>query len=79
MILVGLVAAFIASKTVNRTDEGYFLDAVLGSTGALAASALFNLFGKEGVTGFNVASLVLAAVGAAVLLVLYHSVYLSTR
>jgi uncharacterized membrane protein YeaQ/YmgE (transglycosylase-associated protein family) len=73
-ILVGLPAGFIASKLVNKTGEGFFLDIVLGIAGALVGGFLFSLFGAPGVTGLNVYSLLVAVVGAVLFLVAYHAI-----
>lgn len=73
-IILGLVAGFIASKIVNRTGEGFVLDILLGIVGAVAGGWLFGLFGMHGVTGLNIYSLVVAVCGAAVLLVIYHTI-----
>jgi uncharacterized membrane protein YeaQ/YmgE (transglycosylase-associated protein family) len=72
-IVLGLVAGFIASKLVNKSGEGMLLDIVLGIVGAVVGGWLFNVFGMAGVTGLNVYSLVVAVIGAAVFLVLYHA------
>ena len=56
-IVLGVVAGFIGSKTVNKTGEGLVLDLVLGVVGALVGGFLFNTFGHEGVTGLNIYSL----------------------
>lgn len=71
-VVLGLIAGFIASKIVNRTGEGMLLDIGLGIVGALVGGWLFHTFGMPGVTGLNIYSLVVAVIGAAVLLVLYH-------
>jgi uncharacterized membrane protein YeaQ/YmgE (transglycosylase-associated protein family) len=71
-VILGLVAGFIASKLVNHTGEGVFLDIILGVVGAVAGGWLFNAFGMPGVTGLNIYSLIVAVVGAAVLLGIYH-------
>jgi uncharacterized membrane protein YeaQ/YmgE (transglycosylase-associated protein family) len=71
-IVLGLVAGFIGSKIVNKTGEGILLDIVLGIVGAVAGGWLFNTFGAAGVTGLNLYSLLVAVVGAVLLLVLYH-------
>lgn len=73
-ILLGLVGGFIASKIVNRTGEGFVLDIFLGIVGAVTGGWLFKLFGMHGVTGLNIYSLVVAICGAAVLLVVYHTI-----
>jgi uncharacterized membrane protein YeaQ/YmgE (transglycosylase-associated protein family) len=73
-IVLGLVAGFIGSKIVNKTGEGILLDIVLGIVGAVAGGWLFNTFGAAGVTGLNLYSLLVAVVGAVLLLVVYHAI-----
>jgi uncharacterized membrane protein YeaQ/YmgE (transglycosylase-associated protein family) len=73
-IVLGLIAGFIGSKIVNKTGEGVLLDIVLGIVGAVVGGWLFNTFGAPGVTGLNLYSLLVAVVGAVVLLVVYHAV-----
>jgi len=73
-IVLGLIAGFIGSKIVNRTGEGLLLDIVLGVVGAVVGGFLFNQFGAAGVTGLNLYSLLVAVVGAVVVLFLYHLV-----
>lgn len=73
-IILGLIAGFIASKIVNKKGEGLLLDIVLGIVGALVGGWLFHAFGAAGVTGLNLYSLLVAVVGAIVLLVIYHAI-----
>jgi uncharacterized membrane protein YeaQ/YmgE (transglycosylase-associated protein family) len=73
-IVLGLISGFIASKIVNRAGEGFFLDIMLGIVGAIVGGWLFAMFGGQGVTGFNIYSMVVAVIGAIVVLVLYHAV-----
>ena len=73
-IVLGLIAGFIASKIVNKRGEGLMLDIVLGVVGAVVGGWLFAFFGAEGVTGLNIYSMVVAVIGAIVVLVLYHAV-----
>jgi uncharacterized membrane protein YeaQ/YmgE (transglycosylase-associated protein family) len=73
-IILGVIAGFIGSKIVNRTGQGFILDMVLGIVGAIVGGALFNFFGKAGVTGLNLYSLIVAIIGSIVVLVLYHMV-----
>jgi uncharacterized membrane protein YeaQ/YmgE (transglycosylase-associated protein family) len=72
-IVLGLIAGFIASKIVNKTAEGMLMDIVLGVVGAVLGGWLFNTFGMPGVTGLNLSSLLVAVIGAAVLLIVYHA------
>lgn len=73
-IILGLIAGFIGSKIVNKRGEGLVLDLVLGIVGAIAGGWLFNTFGASGVTGLNLYSLMVAVVGAIVVLVVYHAI-----
>jgi uncharacterized membrane protein YeaQ/YmgE (transglycosylase-associated protein family) len=73
-IILGLIAGFIASKLVNHQGEGITLDIVLGIVGAIVGGWLFSFFGAAGVTGFNLYSMVVAVIGAVVVLVIYHAV-----
>ena len=74
-IILGLISGFIASKIVNRTGEGFFLDIVLGIVGAIVGGFIFTTVGATGVTGFNLYSMFVAVVGAIVVLVLYHALF----
>jgi uncharacterized membrane protein YeaQ/YmgE (transglycosylase-associated protein family) len=73
-IILGLIAGFIGSKLVNRRGEGIILDVLLGVVGAIAGGWLFNRFGAAGVTGLNLYSLLVAVVGAVVVLLIYHAI-----
>ena len=73
-IVLGLIAGFIASKIVNRRGEGVLLDVALGVFGAVIGGWIFRAMGTAGATGFNLWSLVVAVVGAVVLLLIGHAV-----
>jgi len=47
---------------------------VLGVVGAFVGGWLFTLVGANGVTGLNLYSLVVAVVGAIVVLVVFHAI-----
>ena len=71
-VVLGLVAGFIASKLVSRSGGSLVVDLVLGIIGAVVGGFLFNQLGSAGVTGFNLYSLLVATVGAVVVLLIYH-------
>lgn len=73
-IVLGLVAGFIASKIVNRSGSGILLDLILGVVGAFVGGLLFDVIGARGVTGFNLWSLIVAVIGAVVVLGVYHAI-----
>jgi uncharacterized membrane protein YeaQ/YmgE (transglycosylase-associated protein family) len=72
--VLGLIAGFIASKIVNKTGAGFFLDIVLGIVGALVGGFIFTELGASGVTGFNVYSMIVAIIGAVIVLLIYHAI-----
>jgi uncharacterized membrane protein YeaQ/YmgE (transglycosylase-associated protein family) len=73
-IVLGLIAGFTASKIVNKRGGGIVFDIFLGIIGALVGGFLFSQLGAVGVTGFNLWSMIVAIVGAAIILLLYHAV-----
>lgn len=77
-IILGLVAGFIASKVVNKSGEGVLLDIALGVVGAVVGGFVFQTFGMAGVTGLNLYSILVAAVGAIVFLLVYHLIFRET-
>ncbi len=74
-IVLGLIAGFIASKIVNRAGEGFIMDIILGIVGAVVGGFIFQQFGAAGVTGFNLYSMIVAIIGAVILLVIYHAIF----
>jgi uncharacterized membrane protein YeaQ/YmgE (transglycosylase-associated protein family) len=72
-IVLGLISGFIASKIVNKSGEGILLDIVLGIVGAVVGGWLFTTFGMAPVTGVNIYSMIVAIVGAIIVLVVYHA------
>ena len=77
-ILLGLALGLIASKVVRTTGEGIVVDILLGIVGAVIGGWLSNLFGGTGVSGFNIDSVYsagIAAIGAIILLALYHAFF----
>lgn len=73
-IVLGLIAGFIGSKIVNKSGEGLLLDIGLGIVGAVVGGFLFSLVGAAPVTGLNIYSLIVAVIGAIVVLWIYHAV-----
>ncbi len=73
-IVLGLIAGFIASRIVEGAGEGFVVDILLGIVGAVVGGFLFHRFGHVGVTGFNLYSMMVATVGAIIVLWLYHAI-----
>jgi uncharacterized membrane protein YeaQ/YmgE (transglycosylase-associated protein family) len=74
-IVLGLIAGFIASKIVNKQGSGIILDIILGIVGAIVGGFIFTQFGAAPVTGFNIYSMLVAIIGAIVVLWLYHIIF----
>lgn len=72
-VVLGLIAGFISSKIMNGQGEGSILDIVLGVVGAVVGGFLFNLVGATGIDGFSIWSLLVATVGAMVVLGVKHA------
>jgi len=68
-IIFGALAGWIASMIVGTNEEqGVIGNIVVGVAGALVGGFLVTLLGGSGVNGFNFYSLVVAVIGAIVLL-----------
>jgi len=70
-IILGAIAGWIASMIMGKNAQmGALANIVVGIVGALLGGFIMNAFGAQGVTGFNLPSLLVAVMGAAVLLFL---------
>ena len=68
-IVLGAVAGWIADM-IMKSDHGVIEDIILGVVGAFVGGFILNFLGQSGVTGFNIYSLIVAVVGAVVLIFL---------
>jgi len=73
-LVVGLIAGFIGSKIVNKSGEGLIRDIILGIVGALVGGYIFQALGYAGVSGINLYSILVAVIGAVILLVAFHAI-----
>lgn len=71
-IVLGALAGWIAGAIMG-TSKGLVTNIVVGIVGAFLGGWLFQQFGSAGVTGFNFYSLLVAVVGAIVLLVIVRA------
>jgi uncharacterized membrane protein YeaQ/YmgE (transglycosylase-associated protein family) len=78
-VILGLIAGFIGSKLVNRTGQGVILDIVLGIVGAVVGGYVSTLLGMGGVSGLNLYSILIAVVGAVIVLYVYRLVTGTSR
>jgi uncharacterized membrane protein YeaQ/YmgE (transglycosylase-associated protein family) len=74
-IILGAIAGWLASLVMKTNrQQGTLLDIVVGIIGAVIGGFLFEALGRTGVTGFNLYSLLVAFVGAVVLLAIVKAV-----
>lgn len=73
-VILGLLAGWIASKMVYGSGSGLVMNLVLGVVGAFVGGLLVGLLGGSGVTGFNIWSLIVAVLGAVVVLWIYNTI-----
>jgi uncharacterized membrane protein YeaQ/YmgE (transglycosylase-associated protein family) len=68
-IVLGGLAGWLAS-IIMKTDrqQGLLMNIVLGVIGAIVGGFIMNLLGAPGVTGFNAYSLIVAVIGAVILI-----------
>lgn len=68
-LIVGGLAGWIASKIMNTDHSmGLIANIIVGVIGAFVGGFIVGIFGGSGVTGFNVWSILVAILGAVVLL-----------
>ena len=72
-IILGLIAGFIASRIYEGSGQGAVIDIVLGIIGALVGGFIFRVLGGVGITGLNLWSLLVAIIGAVVVLFVWHT------
>ena len=66
-IIVGGIAGWLASRFMS-SRLGLVTDIVVGIVGAFIGGFLMNSVGAQGVTGFDLWSVIVASIGAVVLL-----------
>jgi len=75
-IVLGGIAGWLASIIMKRNDRmGCITNIVAGILGAIVGGWVFTLFGGQGVTGFNLPSLLVALVGAIIVLAIVNLIF----
>jgi uncharacterized membrane protein YeaQ/YmgE (transglycosylase-associated protein family) len=74
-IVVGLIAGVLAKLIMPGDDPGGIIVTILiGIVGAFVGGFVVNLLGGAGVSGFNIWSILVATLGAIILLAIYRLV-----
>jgi uncharacterized membrane protein YeaQ/YmgE (transglycosylase-associated protein family) len=73
LILVGLIAGILARIAMPGPDPGgIIVTIVIGIVGAFVGGLIVAFLGGPRVTGFNLASILIATLGAIILLAIYR-------
>jgi len=73
-IILGALAGWIASMIAgNNAEQGWLGNIAVGIVGALLGGFIFSMLGGSGVTGFNLWSLMVAVIGATLLLAIIRT------
>lgn len=72
-VIFGLLAGIIAKLIMPGDDPGgFFITILIGIAGALLGGFIASLLGLGGIDGFNIGSMVIAVLGAILLLWIYR-------
>jgi uncharacterized membrane protein YeaQ/YmgE (transglycosylase-associated protein family) len=75
-IVLGGIAGWLASLITKRNNQmGCITNIIAGIVGAAVGGWVFSYFGGQGVTGFNLPSLLVAFVGAVIVLALVNLIF----
>jgi uncharacterized membrane protein YeaQ/YmgE (transglycosylase-associated protein family) len=75
-IVLGGIAGWLASIITKRNDQmGCITNIIAGIIGAAVGGWVFSLFGGQGVTGFDLPSLLVAFVGAVIVLAVVNLIF----
>ena len=78
-IVVGLLAGGLARRATGSSRQGCLTTMVIGIIGGVLGGAIFNAAGDKGITDFGIWSILVAFVGACVLLFLMQALGLADK
>ncbi len=74
-IVLGGIAGWLASMIAGTdAQQGIFGNIIVGIIGAFLGGFILSLFGIDGVTGFNIWSMIVAIFGAVVALAIWKGI-----
>jgi uncharacterized membrane protein YeaQ/YmgE (transglycosylase-associated protein family) len=75
LIIVGLIAGLLAKLVMPGDDPGgLIITTLIGIAGAFVGGFVISFLGGAGVTGLNIWSILVATLGAVILLAIYRLV-----
>ena len=72
-VALGLIAGFIVSKLLNLKGDDPKMGIGMAAGGAVVGGVLYSFFSGNAVSGFNVMSIMYAAIAAIVVLIAWHT------
>jgi uncharacterized membrane protein YeaQ/YmgE (transglycosylase-associated protein family) len=72
-VVVGLLAGGLARRATGSSRQGCLTTMVIGIIGGILGGAIFNAAGDKGITDFGIWSILVAFVGACVLLLVLQA------
>jgi uncharacterized membrane protein YeaQ/YmgE (transglycosylase-associated protein family) len=73
-VVVGLIAGLLARWIVKDSRTGCIYTMIVGVLGALIGGALMSLVDEQGIDDFSIRSILVAAVGAVLLLLVLQAI-----
>jgi uncharacterized membrane protein YeaQ/YmgE (transglycosylase-associated protein family) len=73
LIALGAVVGWLTSY-LTKTETGFLGNIILGILGALIGGLIMNAFGRNGVTGFDLYSIIVSVLGAVILVYIGRSI-----
>ena len=75
-IVLGGIAGWLSSIITQRNDQmGCISNIIAGIIGAVVGGWVFSWLGGQGVTGFNLTSMIVAVVGAVIVLAIVNLIF----
>lgn len=73
-IILGAISGWIANL-IMKNNQGILEDILLGIVGGFLGGFIMNFVGQPGVSGFNLYSMIVAVIGAIILVFLGRIIY----
>jgi uncharacterized membrane protein YeaQ/YmgE (transglycosylase-associated protein family) len=74
-MVLGLISGVIASRVAPKEGRGFIPDVIIGIAGALIGGLLFKELAAEKVSIPSLFSMLVAIVGAILVLLVYHAIF----
>ena len=74
-MILGLVFGLVASRAVHKRGRARIPDIVVGIAGAVLGGLLFKELAAESVTSLSLYSMLVAIIGAILVLLVYHTIF----